>query len=676
VELSNEHKDGDAPMSGKKKSAPPVVVGLAQINNSFSGQSYLPYSVAMLQAFAQVNAAHKERYVFLQPIYKRARISDIVEKLLDAHVVGLSAYAWNIRISLEVARRLKERKPDILMVFGGPHVPDQPEAFLREHDFIDIAVHNEGESVFLEILEVFPGNDWGDLMSISYIDGNDVFHRNTQGERFRDLDDLPSPFLEGIFNSLMADHPDERWIGLWETNRGCPFKCTFCDWGSAIAARVNKFGIERLKKEADWFADNKIEYIFCCDANFGIQKRDVEIASYVAEVKARAGYPLSLSVQNTKNATERAYQTQKILADSGLGRGVMLSMQSVDPGTLESIKRDNISTESYMDLQYRFARDGIETYNDLILGLPGETYHSFCEGTNMLIESGQHSRIQFNILTVLPNAEMGDPDYQAKYGMELVESEIVTFHALKMESDDDVPETQELVIATRTMPREDWCRTCAFSWMTTLLHFNKLMQIPFIMVHAMTGLLYREMIEAFLEADAATYPIISGISDFFFSEARSIQNGGPEFVYSPDWLGIYWNADEYVFIELTAELKFEAFYDEARALLKDVIGERGDTQLWDVIDDAISLNHALLKKPDVVDNITVKTNYDVMSFYEGFLCGDEAPLRHEPTVMEIDRSSETWDLQEWCRQVVWYGMKKGAYFYGRQSHEMQLAGHY
>ncbi len=663
-------------MTAEEESVQPVMVGLAQINNSFSGQSYLPYSVAMLQAYALVNAADKERHAFLQYIYKRTHISDMVDKLLEAHVVGLSVYAWNIRISLEVARRLKERRPGILVVFGGPHVPNQPEAFLREHDFIDIAVHNEGEKVFLEILEAFPGNDWSVLNSVSYIDGDGVFHRNTQGERFRDLEDLPSPFLDGVFDSLMADHPDERWIGLWETNRGCPFKCTFCDWGSAIATRVNKFGIERLKKEADWFAANKIEYIFCCDANFGIQKRDVEIASYVAEVNARTGYPLSLSVQNTKNATERAYQTQKILADAGLGRGVMLSLQSVDPGTLESIKRGNISTESYMDLQYRFARDGIETYNDLILGLPGETYHSFCEGVNMLIKSGQHSRIQFNMLAVLPNAEMGDPDYQAKYGMEIVESEITYFHGMKMDLNDDVPETQELVIATHAMPREDWRRTCAFSWMTTLLHFYKLMQIPFIVAHATTGISYREMVEAFLNADAATCPMISKITEFFMSEARSIQNGGPEYVYSPDWLGIYWEADEYVFIELAAESKLETFYNEAGALLKDVIDDRGGAKMGDIIDDAITLSHALLKQPDVSDDITVHTNYDVMSFYKSFLCGDEAPLRREATVTEINRSSETWDLQEWCRQVVWYGLKKSAYFYGSHSRQIELAGHY
>ena len=151
----------------------------------------------------------------------------------------------------------------------------------------------------------------------------------------------------------------ESWIGLWETNRGCPFRCTFCDWGSATAAKVTKFGEERLYREVDWFADKKIEYIFCCDANFGIQKRDVDIANYVAGVKKETGYPVALSVQNTKNATERAYETQKILSDAGLNKGVALSMQSVDMTTLEAIKRDNISlgTHEPQPLHARQGRD-------------------------------------------------------------------------------------------------------------------------------------------------------------------------------------------------------------------------------------------------------------------------------------------------------------------------------
>src|SRR6185437_4725845 len=473
-----------------------VEVGLVQINNSFSGQNYLPYSVALLEGYARRKAPDPSRYRFRLPIYKRIGINAAVEQLVDCDIVGFSTYVWNGEISLEIARRLKARRPNILIVFGGPHVPDQPEGFLRANPCIDLAVHNEGEQVFLRLLEMYPARDWAELPSVSFIAPDGSFTRKPNGGRFRDLDEVPSPFLEGDFDAVMRANPEEHWIGLWETNRGCPFQCTFCDWGSATAGKVTKFGMERLLAEVDWFSRNKIEYIFCCDANFGIQKRDIEIAQYVAKVKAATGYPVALSVQNTKNATERAYQTQKILSDAGLNKGVALSMQSVDMTTLEAIKRDNISLDTYMELQRRFTRDKVETYSDLILALPGETYDSFVDGVQLLIETGQHNRIQFNNLSILPNAEMGDPAYQKKYGMETIESKIINIHGERVELEDDVPEVQQLVIATAAMPREAWQRTRAFCWITALLHFDKLFQIPLIAAHELAGISYREMLEA------------------------------------------------------------------------------------------------------------------------------------------------------------------------------------
>lgn len=595
----------------------PIVVGLVQINNSFSGQNYLPYSVAVLEAYVRHKALNLTRYQFASPIYKRVGIGEAVKQLLGCDVVGFSTYVWNGRISLEIARRLKEQRPETLIVFGGPHVPDQPEAFMRAHPWIDIAVHNEGEQTFLRILEDYPSRDWTDLPGVSFIAADGSFTRRPNGPRFRDLDEVPSPFLDGTLDAVMRANPNETWIGLWETNRGCPFQCTFCDWGSATAAKVTKFGIDRLLAEVDWFSRNKIEYIFCCDANFGIQKRDVEIAQHVAKIKAETGYPKALSVQNTKNATERAYETQKILSDAGLNKGVALSMQSIDMTTLVNIKRDNISLDTYMELQRRFTRDRVETYSDLILGLPGETYESFVEGVRLLIETGQHNRIQFNNLSILPNAEMGDPAYQAKHGMITVESKIINIHGERIELEDDVPEVQDLVIATASMPLADWRRTRAFCWITALLHFDKLFQIPLITAHELSGVSYRDILEAFLDVDPVAYPLLGEIRDFFLSEAKAIQEGAPEYVYSKDYLGIYWPADEYVFIELTAKDKFDEFYRQAGRLLKSVVGPQQDAGFDRMLDDALRLNRALVKQPAVAPDLVIHTSCDLMSFYEG-----------------------------------------------------------
>jgi radical SAM superfamily enzyme YgiQ (UPF0313 family) len=658
---------------------PQISVGLVQINNSFSGQNYLPYSVALLQTYVQQKSSRPERFRFLPPLYKRVRIADAVDALLDADVVGFSTYVWNGRISLEIARRLKAAKPGIVIVFGGPHVPDQPEGFLRQNRQIDIAVHNEGERTFLKFLEMFPSRDWEELPGVSFVKSDGSFVRKPNVDRVRDLDEIPSPFLDGAFDAIMAANPNESWIGLWETNRGCPFRCTFCDWGSATAAKVTKFGEERLFREVDWFAKNKIEYIFCCDANFGIQKRDVDIANYVADIKKTTGYPVALSVQNTKNATERAYLTQKILSDAGLNKGVALSMQSVDMTTLEAIKRDNISLDTYMELQRRFTRDKVETYSDLILGLPGETYESFVRGVDQLMENGQHNRIQFNNLSILPNAEMGDPAYQAKYGMVTIESKIINIHGERIELDDDVPEVQDLVIATAATPLADWRRTRVFCWMTALLHFDKLFQLPLILAHGISGISYRDMIEAFMEADASRFPLIAEINAFFHSEAESIQKGGAEYVFSKEYLGIYWPADEFIFVKLTADGKFDAFYAEAGRLLAEIVGARSSGLPIDVIDEAVRLNHALVHQPFAKENVKVRLRFDLLDYWHKVRNGEQALLREADMVIEIDRTSKPYDdFQKWCREIVWWGNKKGAYLYSPRASEItrELAGHY
>ena len=228
--------------------AGPVKIGLVQINNSFSGQNYLPYSIALLQTYVQKFAADPSRYEFLTPLYKRVRIADAVEALKDADLVGFSTYVWNGRISLEIARRLKALKPGIVIVFGGPHVPDQPEAFLRANPQIDLAVHNEGERTFLKLLEAWPDRDaWAALAGVSMVKADGYVRAQPQHRpRARPRRDPVAVPRGRVRRRSWPPIPNESWIGLWETNRGCPFRCTFCDWGSATAAKVTKFGEERL----------------------------------------------------------------------------------------------------------------------------------------------------------------------------------------------------------------------------------------------------------------------------------------------------------------------------------------------------------------------------------------------------------------------------------------------
>lgn len=664
------------------RSAPPTSqdrlrIGLVQINNSFSGQNYFPYSVGILQAYAQRHLRNPSAYDFQLPLYKRQPVPEAVRQLRDAEAIFVSAYVWNIRISLAIARQVKSLRPEVLVVFGGPQVPNRVEAFLRDNPFIDVACHGEGEQIFLKILEEGVVGNWEAIPGISYIEPDGTLVTQPALPRLKDLSSVPSPYLEGVFDPLMRANPQEEWLVMWETNRGCPFSCTFCDWGSAIASKVYPFALDRLYREIDWFADHRIEFIFCCDANFGILPRDLDIAEYAARTKKLRGYPRALSVQNTKNAPERAYRVQKALADSGLSKGVTLTFQSVDPMTLQSIKRRNISLESFQELQRRFTADGIETYSDIILGLPEETYDSFANGISTLIENGQHNRMLFNNLAILPNAEMGDPEYIRRYGMETVSSKVVNSHGGLEENEWDIPELQDLVIATKAMPRADWVRTRAFCWTVALLHFDKLLQIPLVLVHETTRARYRQLIELFTESSLDAYPTLSQVREFFRARAIDIQEGKPEFCRSEKWLNMWWPADEYMFIKLTVEEQLDSFFDEAEFLLGQFLRSRGQADRQDALADAIALNRSLLKMPFQTSDLFLELNHNIWEFYKGAIQGKEVPLVRRPTCYHIDRTSQVWhSWEDWYREVVWYGTKKGAYLYPNQVAHREIAGHH
>jgi hypothetical protein len=99
----------------------------------------------------------------------------------------------------------------------------------------------------------------------------------------------------------------------------------------------------------------------------------------------------------------------------------------------------------------------------------------------------------------------------------------------------------------------------------------------------------------------------------------------------------------------------------------------------DVIDDAIKLNHALVHQPFAKTNPKVKLRYDILDYWDKVRTGEQALLREQPMLVEIDRTAKPYDdFQKWCREIVWWGNKKGAYLYSPTAKEItpELAGHY
>lgn len=642
----------------------PLRACMIQIGDNFGDNSgdqyYLPYAAGLLQAYAQSRLSNPYTVQFLPPLYRRLLPNEAVDYLSGCDLLFFSVYIWNHGLSSEIARLCRESNPDVVIIFGGPQVPENPtrlKQFLTEHPYVAIACFTEGEDPVVKILEHASDRDWSEVPGIAFRKDQDVVI-TALGTRIDDLDTIPSAYLSGVFTPLMAASPDTKWSALVETNRGCPFACAFCYWGAGDRKRLRTYGLQRVYSEIEWFAQHAIEFVFCCDANFGILPRDIEIVEQVAEQKSRCGYPRAFSVQSTKNSTSKIFSLQKLLNDAGLQKGVNLALQSLHQPTLDAIKRSNITVETYSELLALFNRSGIPTFSDLILGLPEETYDSYTKGVEQVVRQGQHNRIQFINLTVLENTAMADAAYIERYGLQLVESRIVAHHS-SLDDLGGIEEHQRLVVGNYAMPGNDWIKARTFSWFMALFYFDRLLQIPMIFLDRVAGVGVCNVAEHFL-TNCDHHPITAQLIACMRENAARIQQGLPEYMPSQDYLNIWWPLDEFLLIRLVRENRIDSFYQEARLLLAPFVPLLPEGMLLEGLD----LNRSLIKKPFIASDAEVELSYPIPEMYAAFKHDLDVAMERGVYRYLIDRSTQQWDSWDnWMREMVWYGGKKGDYLY-------------
>ena len=253
-----------------------VKVSSSQFNYTYGNRIHFPYSIALLVSYIKTKEKFSQFKFEKTFVFRNEeKIEEYIEKCKDSDILLCSCYVWNWEITTLLAKKVKEINPKCLIIFGGPQVPEILEDFFEKYPFVDIAVHGEGEIIFENILsEYLTEKNYFKVKGISTKD----FTTEPQ-ERIKDFDSMPSPYLTNTVFDLVDIVEGYQWIASWETNRGCPYQCTFCDWGSSTATTMRKWSEERLYKEIEWFGDNKIPYIDGCDANFGIYRdRDLQIA--------------------------------------------------------------------------------------------------------------------------------------------------------------------------------------------------------------------------------------------------------------------------------------------------------------------------------------------------------------------------------------------------------------
>jgi radical SAM superfamily enzyme YgiQ (UPF0313 family) len=430
-----------------------------QYTSKYDGKltCWLPYSVGCIWSYAAQFEDIKENYQLADIIFRREDHEDILDRMHNPSVCAFSCYAWNYQYIIALAEKIKTQWPNCRILFGGPHVTTST----LNYKFVDSIVLAEGELNFVNFLRHNLNNSIEEIYT-----------------KLR-LDDLkiPSPYVTGVFDNIIQQNPNIVWSMTLETNRGCPYSCTFCDWGSAVYAKVKKFGLEKIALELDWAATHQVDYLEIADANFGIFKdRDIEIAKLI-RVAANAPTSILKNVRANflKNGSEYAFRIIEILG--GLSRnGVTLSVQSMNADTLTEIKRDNMEINEISTMLKLSEEYNIPTYSELILGLPEETLESWKAGLAELLEAGQHQSLDVWYAQLLPNSELAQPLSMQKHGIKTVMT-VDYMNQWQSIDGNDYPEIMEIVKETNTMTTDDIIDAYMYSWLIIQLHITGYTQL-------------------------------------------------------------------------------------------------------------------------------------------------------------------------------------------------------
>jgi radical SAM superfamily enzyme YgiQ (UPF0313 family) len=454
-------------------------------------------------------------------------------------MVAFSNYIWNKNLQLGFARLVKERYPQCVTVMGGPNYNftelEWVERFAKDNPQIDFHVEGEGEAKFYNILACCLTHDFSlertkaarpcgatyldySLQHVLLSDASgwtqlDPACLDLKRGRLLSLDDIPSPYLNGMLDEFLAD---PNFCPIIETNRGCPYACTFCNWGAMGKSKSAMFSSERVMAELDFIAERnefKTPYLYIGDANFGLFQRDVAFAERLRKLKDTVGFPQRVYLYYAKNSSKKVVEIAGLLKEM---TRISLSRQTQNDEVLEIIKRENISIDTFNALAHRAKELGVESFVELIYTLPGETKESFFAGVRSIMRQDVDA-LHFFPAMLLDGSEMGTMASRQTYGIKgewrQIDGCAGTFGPVS------AIEFEEIITSTKAMSREDHFEIRLFHFVQSVFLDSKIYKDVEILIGGQAHLVeliedliahrneapapFRSLIESFL-ADAAS----------------------------------------------------------------------------------------------------------------------------------------------------------------------------
>lgn len=322
------------------------------------------------------------------------RVTDVLEVLLadEPTVIGLGVYVWNAAPSLELVRALKQLRPDLTVVLGGPEVSHE-HAQQELCTLADHVISGEGEVALKSLLDALASGK----PAPKFLEGGKP-----------DLATLSSPY------ALYLDDDLKHRVVYVEASRGCPFTCEFCL--SALDDGVRAFPLEPFLRELQALLDRGLNQFKFVDRTFNL-KLDVSLA-ILEFFRARLRPGLFLHFEMIPDRLPEPLR----VALAGFPPGTVqleLGVQTLNAEVGALIRRKQHVARLEENVRFLRAQTGAHVHADLIIGLPGEDLVSFGRGFDQLHALGPQE-IQVGVLKRLRGAPIAR--HTASHGMVYAET--------------------------------------------------------------------------------------------------------------------------------------------------------------------------------------------------------------------------------------------------------------
>lgn len=616
--------------------------------NYFHGNStYLPFAVGTLIATAKAETKIDNYYNFGEIFFLRERIDDILVRISDPSVVGFSNYIWNYEYNKVLAARLREEYPECTIIFGGHHIGESEELF-SDCPFVDYFIFGEGEEIFKRLLLSFMGEDDVEKIPNIAYKRNDKYYCTHR--EYISATDFPSPYLTGCFDDILYRHSELDFHAIIETSRGCPYNCKYCDWGNLDSKKVKFFPIKKVYDELEWLGEHGIKGFGGADANFGIVKRDEEIIDKMIEIHQRTGNLKFFQTSYAKNSNDIVFNMTKKLNECGMNKGVTLSFQSLSEEALKNVGRENIPIENYKSLLRRYSNEGIATYTELILGLPGETYESFVEGIEILLQAGQHHAIYIHNCEYLPCAGMSNKEYTEKFKIKATKIPLNQPHR-EASFKDEAEEYSKIVTSTYSMSEKDWVRSNIFSCIVQCFHHGGILPFFAIYLYREHGVKYTDFYMDFINyIRTCENTLIYNVFDEIEKRLEEVISDNKSLTFVDERFGnVIWPAEEYLLLNMM--FNFDLTFDTIVPFLKKYFTDS------DFLGQIVEFQKMMVKKPNEQTR-EKEFDYNFFEYFNAVYKNKSVDLEKKKSVYRVNVNKNYDSFVEYAKYSVWYGRKE------------------